>query len=265
MKKNIFLSVLILCIACLAGCNSDSPRTEKQIVKAIITSFDIQSDNGGVDQLLKELEGINPNKAKTWENICNMWSLAYKDDYVNANILPDTLPNDNSLGIVVLGYALNSDGSMKKELIGRLNTAYECALKYPNSYIIMTGGGTASFNKSVTEADAMAEWMRNKGINSDRIIIENRSLTTMQNASYTLKILSESYPSVSKLAMVTSDYHIPWGVIDFYATIQYDAYNKNSTPAYEIISNAGYMLDTPTYSRNEVIKYIRNQLWELES
>ena len=43
-------------------------------------------------------------------------------DYVNTdmNVNVDGLPNDDSLCITVLGFALNDDGTMKDELVGRL-------------------------------------------------------------------------------------------------------------------------------------------------
>ena len=67
----------------------------------------------------------------------------------------------------------------------------------------------------MTEADAMAGWLEEQGIQSDRIIVENKSLTTAQNAIYSFDILSEKYPEVSQIALVSSDYHIPWAVILF--------------------------------------------------
>ena len=44
------------------------------------------------------------------------------DMNVNVDVLPDGLPNDDSLCITVLGFALNDDGTMKDELVGRLQT-----------------------------------------------------------------------------------------------------------------------------------------------
>lgn len=267
-KKFVIMSVLLMCTLGVYGCahkNEETTRTEKQVIKELIDTFDVNTDNAQVKDLLKELEKINSGKAKAWKSICDIWAKAYREGYVNADILPDKLPEDDSLGIVVLGFELNPDGSMKDELIGRLSTAYDCALKYPKAYIIMTGGGTAANNKSVTEADSMAEWMIAKGIDRDRIIIENKSLTTLENADNTFGILESSYPTVKKLAIVTSDYHVPWGVVNFDAVIWYEAYTKGLEPAYEIISNAGYKLEVPTYSFEEINQYQKQQLWKLET
>ena len=50
------------------------------------------------------------------------WDYVNTDMNVNVDVLPDGLPNDDSLCITVLGVALNDDGTMKDELVGRLQT-----------------------------------------------------------------------------------------------------------------------------------------------
>ena len=47
------------------------------------------------------------------------WSYANNEMILYPDVLPEGLPKDDSLCIVVLGYELAPDGSMKKELIGR--------------------------------------------------------------------------------------------------------------------------------------------------
>ena len=59
--------------------------------------------------------------------------------------------------MVVLGYQLNADGTMRDELLERLRVAKASAEKYPNAYIVCTGGPTAYEDKTVTEAGRMAE------------------------------------------------------------------------------------------------------------
>ena len=61
----------------------------------------------------------------------------------------------------------------------------------------------------------MAEWLIQNGISEDRIIVEDNSLTTAQNAMFSIDILSEKYPQVTKLAIVSSDYHIATGNLLF--------------------------------------------------
>ena len=141
----------------------------------------------------------------------------------------------------MLGYQLNADGTMKDELIGRLKTALDNADKYPNAYILVTGGGTASANSSATEADCMAEWLLENGIAEDKVIIENMSKTTAENALFSYAILNRDYPEVSSIAIVTSDYHIPLGCMLFNSEFMLDR-NKNIGDI-AVVANSAYDAD----------------------
>ena len=94
-------------------------------------------------------------------------------DYVNTdmNVNVDGLPND--------------DSTMKDELVGRLQTALASAQKYPNAYVAVTGGGTAKNNPNAIEADQMAAWIIANGLDENRLIVENKSKSTVQNAQFT--------------------------------------------------------------------------------
>ncbi len=72
--------------------------------------------------------------------------------------------------VVILGFQLNPDGSMKDELIERLKVGLKSAEKYPNAYIVCTGGGTAAENAEATEAGEMAKWLEEQGVAKERII-----------------------------------------------------------------------------------------------
>lgn len=124
----------------------------------------------------------------------------------------DGLPTDNTLCLVGLGFQLNPDGSMQPELIGRLEMLKRAAEKYPQAIIVCTGGHTASNNSSVSEAGQMAEWLVRNGVDASRILVEGSSLTTQENAAYTLGLLEQSHPEVTSIAIVTSDYHMDTGV-----------------------------------------------------
>ena len=58
------------------------------------------------------------------------WQTNHEKLEINNDILPDGLDNSNKFCIVVLGYQLNDDGTMKDELIGRLKVALDSANKY---------------------------------------------------------------------------------------------------------------------------------------
>ena len=120
--------------------------------------------------------------------------------------------NGSGLCLVVLGLQLNPDGSMQPELIGRLETLVTAAKKNPQAIIVCTGGHTAMNNRAVSEAGQMADWLRKHGIDSGRILVESKAITTQDNAVYTLELLGRSHPEISKIAIITSDYHMNDGV-----------------------------------------------------
>ena len=208
-----------------------------------------EEEEPSIRALLAELKEADPDLGAMWEGIADYWFYVCRDFTVNAGQLPDCLPQDDSLGIVVLGFQLLSDGEMAPELIGRLETALACAGHYPEAWLIVTGGGTASGNRSATEADVMASWLEEHGIEKSKIIVENRSLTTDQNASNTCAILAGQYPEIRQLAMVSSDYHVALGSMLFTEAALLYAYEHDCAVPYEVVSNAGFATSgNPVYS-----------------
>ncbi len=136
---------------------------------------------------------------------------------------------------------------MKDELIHRLETALASAEKYPNAYIVCTGGGTASENETASEAGEMAKWLLAHGVEEKRVIVEDNSITTAQNALFTYDILTSLYPSVTKLAIVSSDYHIATGELLFKAEAILRA-SAAGGEKLEVISNAAWKAPSGTLS-----------------
>ena len=170
--------------------------------------------------ILNQMAEIDPDQAAIWDSILEDWSWVNSEMPVAENVLPDGLPEDDSLCIVVLGYALAEDGTMQEELIDRLVVALSSALKYPNAWIAVSGGQTSQI-QGVTEAGLMSSWLQKKGIDKSRIIVDKQSLNTSANAENVYALLNESYPQVDSVAIVTSDYHLTWGSALFAAISNY--------------------------------------------
>lgn len=186
--------------------------------------------------ILQQMAAVDPDQAAVWERIMEHWSWVNSGMPVAENVLPDGLPEDNSLCIVVLGYGLNDDGSMKEELVDRLVVALASAVKYPNAWIAVTGGQTSE-TKGVTEAGQMAAWLQKKGIEQSRIIQEKQSLSTTANAVNTYKLLSASYPQVNSIALISSDYHLSWSSAMFTAVSDYKFGYEGGSPL-ELVGGA---------------------------
>lgn len=194
-------------------------RDEKDIIQDILYSYCWNRDSSAkrTEELLKELENADKDQAHRWKRILDCWQQSSNEMPLYDGTLPEGLDDSSALCLIVLGFQLNSDGSMQEELVGRLETALKSAEKYPNAYVLCTGGGTASAAPGITEADTMAKWLMEHGIAEERIIVENRSLTTSQNAIFSCQILREDYPEITQAAIISSDYHIPWGKVLFEA------------------------------------------------
>ena len=199
------------------------------------------------NRLMIKLNELDPNAAAKWESIMGLWASVNNDLAVHPDVLPDGLPDTDELCLVALGFQLNPDGSMKDELIERLNVLLKSAEKYPNALIVCTGGGTASENKQATEAGEMVKWLLAHGVDEKRMIVEDKSLTTAQNAIYTYGILTEQYPQVKQLAIVSSDYHIATGTLLFgaEATLRADAIGEEKLA---VVSNAACKAPSGTLS-----------------
>lgn len=238
----IALCTAAMCCACGKETASTSKeRDKKDIIKEITVYYGTYGSDADktLEQRLDELDEKDPTLGPKWKSIIELWKKCNNDLDLNYNVLPDGLPETNEFCMVVLGFQLNPDGTMRDELLGRLTVAKECAKKYPNAYIVCTGGPTATEDREATEAEVMAEWLTDNGIAANRVIIENKSLTTAQNAIYSIDILERNYPQVNKLAIISSDYHIATGTLLFGAesTLLAEAAGKEK---YQIISNAAY-------------------------
>lgn len=247
--KWIINIVLVLCLAAgLAACGAPK-RESGEIIKEMLLYYGNYGDEAEdkVEELLKELRKNDKDAAEKWECVMDLWAHEAAGVRINYTVLPDGLPATDELVIVALGFQLYPDGRMKEELLERLKVVKRCAEKYPHAYVVCTGGGTAAENPSATEAGVMASWLKENGISSERIIVEDKSITTAQNAMFTLDILEEQYPQVTQIAIVSSDYHIATGELLFGAEATLRA-DKAGEEKYHIVSNAAWEAPSGTLS-----------------
>ena len=237
----LILSISLMVIPSLAEEGEGKDRTVQDIIEELAVYYGTYGDDAEdkIAELLEELYTADPVSGAKWKSIMLLWKTVNKDSAINDSILPDGLPDTDELCMIVLGFQLNPDGSMKDELIERLTVAKASAEKYPNAVIVCTGGGTASENPNATEAGEMAKWLIENGVNPQQVIVEDRSLTTAQNAIYTFQILTEQYPQVNQLAIISSDYHIATGTLLFgaEATLQAEEAGKERMT---VVSNAAW-------------------------
>jgi len=106
--------------------------------------------------------------------------------------------------VVVLGKRLNDDGSMRKELIGRIESGIQVFNENKADYLCVTGG-MPNKKAALTEASQMYAYLIEKDFPEEKIIYEDRSLTTWGNAMRLKKLLKDE--TIDRIFLVSSKYH----------------------------------------------------------
>lgn len=104
--------------------------------------------------------------------------------------------------IVILGYGLKPDGTMRLILHTRVLTGLAVAQIFPQAPIIVTGGNPRNGN---TEAEQMGKMLRLYGTPRERIIVEERASSTVQNAAFSVPLAKQA--GTSGIILVTSSSH----------------------------------------------------------
>ena len=148
------------------------------------------------DELAAFLEGV--------------WQETFQDPdfrvYIFGKDDPSLMPVSGKHAFVVLGYRLEN-GAMAEELAARCDAAAAAAAAFPGSLLVCTGGATGDNNvDGAAESVLMKEYLTAvHGISPDRILTEDRAMTTGENAVYTLALLAEH--EIDSFTLVTSSYH----------------------------------------------------------
>ncbi|WP_067457184.1 YdcF family protein [Nocardia alba] len=125
-------------------------------------------------------------------------------------VLPATYGPETA--IVVLGYGLLPDGTMRPELGNRLHAALIQALMSPASPVIVTGGNPRN---GVTEAQVMADWLNVRGVARQRLHAETEAGSTVQNAEFSARMMAAL--GVSEAVLITSADHMRRALDNFVA------------------------------------------------
>ncbi|WP_460696843.1 YdcF family protein [Nocardia thraciensis] len=182
----------------------DTPDDAQALALQAVWS-DYVGDLVGREAALNRLGGIDGAMANGTRNLLGAIGAA-------VGTLPNPLPAliGPQTGIVVLGYGLLPDGSLRPELVNRLQAAWLQAIAAPGSRIVVTGGNPQN---GVPESVAMAGWLIGHGIPADRVLVEDRAGSTVQNALFSTRMLRDN--GLTSAVVVTSPNHIRRAVADF--------------------------------------------------
>lgn len=173
------------------------------------------------------------------------WKRVYWDPslrlYLYGRDDPALLPIKGKHAFVVLGFQLQN-GQMAPELKARCDAAAAAARAFPSSILVCSGGATGANNPARhTESGLMKDYLvRVKGVAASRVFIDEKALTTVENALNTFAILREQ--GVEEITLVTSSYHQRRALTLYYALAAF--MQQNGGPAIELVGNFSNEMET---------------------
>ena len=131
-RLTAFLLALVLLLPLGMPVRAAGSDTDKLIRDLINYYHHYQEDaRTDIDMILAEMQESDPALADTWGIIMDFWIWMNRDMEIQSHVLPDGLPEDDSLCITVMGYQLMPDGDIRSELRDRLEVTLASAQNIP--------------------------------------------------------------------------------------------------------------------------------------
>lgn len=112
--------------------------------------------------------------------------------------------------VIVLGSGLKDGRRVPPLLAGRLErgrAVYETLVSRGTADPVLIVSGGKGSDERVSEAEAMARYLTERGFPASQVVREDRSRTTEENIAFSKAIMDQSRPG-SRCVIVTSNYHV---------------------------------------------------------
>ena len=106
--------------------------------------------------------------------------------------------------IGMFGYLVHADGSLAKTTIERASKTLELAQRYPDAEVMISGGAV---NSPYIEATGIKNWLIERGLEEDRIIIDPFAKDTIGNILAITEAVQQK--NIDRVAIVSSLDHLP--------------------------------------------------------
>ncbi len=137
--------------------------------------------------------------------------------------------------VIVLGTTVNGD-EPSTDLKNRLEATIEYCEQNPDAVVIVTGGQGTEEND--TEASVMARYLIDAGLPNDKILMEDRATSTVENFQYSIDILNKQPGEYENIAYISNDFHIfRAGILAKDAGFDNTTHYHGDTPWYMIVPN----------------------------
>ena len=108
--------------------------------------------------------------------------------------------------IIIHGCGLIDGERVSKLLANRVDKAIQLFKRSKDRAFLLPSGGQGGDEK-ISEAQAMKNYLLERGIPEEQILMEDQSTTTEENLRYSRKII-DSREGRKRIALVTSNYHV---------------------------------------------------------
>lgn len=104
--------------------------------------------------------------------------------------------------VIVLGAHVYGE-RMSTNLLYRVKAAYEYLKDNPDTKVVLSGG--KGDGENITEAEAMRRFLVEKGISTDRILLDETSVNTDENIKNSMQMIGDKK---KRVVLVSNNFHI---------------------------------------------------------
>lgn len=115
-------------------------------------------------------------------------------------------PNETAEYVLILGAKVRHDGP-SVSLMNRIDAAYDYLTAHPDAVAIVSGGKGP--DEPMTEAQCMYDHLIARGIDPERVWMEDKATSTWENLNFSLALIEEKTGTrPEKLGVLSSEYHL---------------------------------------------------------
>lgn len=148
-------------------------------------------------------------KKKPWKGVFSFLALIVTAAAIFTAVITTKMfitannPPEKETTVIVLGCKVNPNGP-SLSLLKRLEAAYDYLRENPELYCVLSGGQGS--DEPMSEAQAMYDWLTERGIDKKRLYLEDKSKSTYENLAFSKEIIKkEALPET--VTIITNDFH----------------------------------------------------------
>lgn len=126
--------------------------------------------------------------------------------HLSPSAQPSVQTNGSENVYIVFGAKVKADGPAKT-LASRLDAAVDAMLRDNGAVCIVSGGQGP--DEPFTEASCMRDYMVERGVSPDRIVLEEKASNTKENILYSVDLIEQLGFTDRQIICISSETHIP--------------------------------------------------------